>query len=172
MASEGGCEGEPVVDGGELLAGSSGSGFGVGCTNSLSGTCESSTSAGGGLPGTLGTALGRRDKSTCLCPDFNSCSGPCNGCQGGTVMPQPELTRMASAAGSGDGDWPFLSPRLTVMTRAPGDSVFVVPPAACSTIETILPRFVLGVLPVHNLQAWNPRQAQPAHEAKKKQTKK
>ena len=117
MASEAGCEGEPAVDGCELFAGSSGSGFYVGCTNYLGGTGASSTAAGGGLPGSLGTGLGRRDKSTCLCPDFNSCSGSCNGCQRharyGAIMPQLGLTQMASAAGSGDCDWQFLWPRLT-----------------------------------------------------------
>ena len=131
---------------------------------------------GGGLPGSLGTGLGRRDKCTCLCPDFNSCSGSCNGCQRharyGTIMPQLGLTQMASAAGSGDGDWQFLWPRLTGMAKPPGDSVFVMPLAACSTMKTILPLFALGVPPARNLQAWNPRQAQGAHEAKEKRAKK
>lgn len=62
----------------------------------------------------------------------------------GTIMPQPGLTQMASAAGSGDGDWPFLWPRLTGTAKAPGDPVFIAPPAACSTMKTILPRFALG----------------------------
>ena len=111
-----------------------------------------------------------------LCPDFNSCSGSCNGCQRharyGTIMPQLGLTQMASAAGSGDGDWPFLWPRLTGMAKPPDDPVFVVPLAACSTMKTIFPLFAPGVPPAHNLQAWDPRQAQDAHEAKEKRAKK
>ena len=66
-----------------------------------------------------------------------------NAMRDGTIMPQPGLTQMASAAGLGDGDWSFLCPRLTGMAKASGDPGFVVPPAACST-KTILPRFALG----------------------------
>ena len=95
-----------------------------------------------------------------------------NAMRDGTIIPQPGLIQMASTAGSGDGDWPFLWPRLAGMARAPGDPVSVVPPAVCSTMKTILPRFALVVPPAHNLQSWNPRQVQPAHEAKEKQTKK
>ena len=58
------------------------------------------------------------------------------------------------------------------MAKPPDDPVFVVPLAACSTMKTILPLFAPGVPPAHNLQAWDPRRAQGAHEAKEKRAKK
>ena len=57
----------------------------------------------------------------------------------GTTMPQPGLTQMTSAAGAGGGGSPFPWPGLTGMARASGDPVFVVPPAACSTMKTAFP---------------------------------
>ena len=175
MANEAGCKGEPAVDGGELSAGSSGSRFDVGCTNYLGGTGASSTAAEGGYPDPSAPLWGGGTNPLACAPISTAAVAHATGANAmrdGTIMPQPGLTQMASAAGLGDGDWSFLWPRLTGLAKTPGNPVFVVPPAACSSIKTILPRFALGVPPAHNLQAWNSRQAQGAHEAKEKRTKK
>ena len=175
MASEAGCEGEPAVEGGELFAGSSGSGFDVRCTNYLDGTGASSTAAGGGYQAPSAPLWGGGTNPLACAPIALAAAAHATGANAmrdGTIIPQPGLTQMASAADSGGGYWPFLWPRLTGMAKTPGDPVFVVPPAACSTTKTILPRFALGVPPAHNLQPWNPRPAQGAHEAKQKRAKK
>ena len=175
MASEAECEGEPAVDGGKLFAGSSGSGFDVGCTNYLGGTGASSTAAGGGYQAPSAPLWGGGTNPLACAPISTAAAAHATGAntmRDGTIMPQPGLTPMASAADSGDGDWPFLSPRLIGMAKTPGDPVSVVPPAACSTTKTILSRFALGVPPAHNLQAWDPRPAQGAHEAEEKRAKK
>ena len=174
-ASEAGCEGETAVDGGELFARSSGPGFDVGCTIFLGGTGASSTAAGGGYQAPSAPLWGGGTNALACAPISTAAAAHATGANAmrdGTIMPQLGLTQMASAADSGDGDWPFLWPRLTGMAKTPGDPVSVVPPAACSTTKTILPRFALGVPPAHNLQAWNPRPAEGAHEAKGKRAKK
>ena len=111
IASEAGCEGEPAVDGGELFAGSSGSGFDVGCTNYLGGTGASSTAAGGDYQAPSAPLWGGGIDPR-ACASISTAAAPhamgANAMPDGTIVPQPGLTQMASAAGSGDDDWPFI----------------------------------------------------------------
>ena len=107
MASEAGCERESAVDDDELFAGSSGSVFDVECTNYLGGTGASSTAARGGHQAPSVPLWGGGTNPLACAPIATAAAAHATGASAmrdGTIMPQPGLTQIASAAGSGD-DW-------------------------------------------------------------------